>query len=170
LVLRGRRGTSAGRGIAGRHARRPVLRSGFQTLGTPVHDGRADRSRRRAPADERPVHVRGRRVRAGHDAAARGRPPRPEVPVSDRADRLLRAAVPDRGHPPDARVPRVDRPVRPVLLVDEPPPADGQDHRHRVPVAEAHGPAGHQPAQASHHHHAHVSAKRTDRIFTTISV
>jgi len=82
--------------------------------------------------------------------------------VSDRADRLLRTAVPDRGGPPDARVPRVDRPVWPVLLVDEPPPASGQGHRCRVSFAEAHGPPGDQPTQAPHHHHSYITTNRTD--------
>lgn len=157
LVLRGRGRTDQRGPRSCQHAARPVLRARLQALRAPVHDGRADGLPRRQPADERAVLVRGRRVRAGLDAAAGRRGPGAQVPVPDRADRLLHAAVADRGGPPDDRVPRVDRPVRPVLLVDEPPPANDQVRRHRVPVAEAHVSAGDQPAQASDHHHSYIT-------------
>lgn len=151
----------------GRHAARPVLRPGFETLGSLVHDGRAHR--RREPR-ERSVHVRERAVRARFDAAARRRPVLPEVPVPDRTDRLLRPVVPDRGGPADARLLRVDRRVRPILVVDEPSAAHDQGRLGRVPVAQAHGPADHQPAQVFDHHHSYITTKRTDRIFTPVSV
>lgn len=137
LVLRGPGLTGPRVPGAGLYARGPVLRARLPAFGAPVHVGRADwpSQQRRATRHERAVYVRGRPVRTGLDAEARGRAARAKVSLSDRADRLLRATVSDRSCPPDAHLPGVGRPHRPVLLLDESAPANGEDRPSTVSVA-----------------------------------